>query len=101
MDIGGQQRAQRPSLGPIKVCPHAGCGPSTNQSPSMAERSGWQTQHGQAHYGRDKVAKPHSEPPTTGSYKPCTIGDLGNRPHSPSQSLHAAKPLSEFINCES
>ena len=47
------------------VCPRAGCGLRPNRFPSMAERSGWQTQHGRTHYGRDKGAKPHSVPPAT------------------------------------
>ena len=49
-----------------------GCGLRPNQSSSMTERSGWQTQHGRTHfgqrrthYGRDKGAKPHSVPPAT------------------------------------
>ena len=47
------------------VCPRAGCGLRPNRFPSMAERSGWQTQHGRTHYGRDEGVKPHSVPPAT------------------------------------
>ena len=47
------------------MCPRAGCGLRPNRFPSMAERSGWQTQHGRTHYGRDKGVKPHSVPPAT------------------------------------
>jgi len=39
----------------IRVCPHVGYGLRPNQSSSMTERSGWQTQHGRTHFGQRRT----------------------------------------------